>query len=773
MESIKPVIQRFLFLLFLILNFNITLKASVKDCKNLLQNQKSLIDASSALSEIASNYWTNVYQIMLQNQDFEDFVSSLSNTSIKLSQGEFLNSKDSEIYQAYKVIEVETLKSPLGNAISSLNYNSIKEMLSLLAHLTSSSTNIVDSASTIYFLSQQFARIPPSELNIFLMKLGTEWKTLKQIDAFDYLIKQAQIELNASAKLDPIELISATEKQVIGNEQEMINYKYLDIALKNILNHENGLKGNPSIASLGIIELKNKLAHAHKSYFDTTNYPIETHNKFQSDPYNENINKENFDVKMKIETKLSKEEVYAIRLNFTEGEIPKTGELGVFKLQGETIIEPNTNLFAAYKEAIKTLSESNLVSVKLFERIRGLSLEMLATNNGQYLATIPLRYSESKSYLVNNNSQNDSRQRIHNYIRKRFDHYGIKLVPSSKGEKIIHQNIDYKFFLAEISDQVNKMILKADTPFKVVTWLVQELLILHPFKDGNGRFARLMGQALFYHLTNRAIVFPREFHYELFYSLDELVEKLSQNLIFDFNYSFLNSSKIISPNLITLINGKEPIMVSEQDVKSDSPIIDYKFPESIWITDQKKLVLSTLPKNSHMYNQWVYFGKPIKGRQNLSQNATLDNARQAAISLMKYGRGSRSPNPHLNLRLHQHSTRTNSSNPNPSGFFGTSEKFKVSYEFAKTFPSITETNYGIIAIIDPTDADVLRLDTFNYSSLQYGEDELLFFKQIPAHRIYGVVILEFKSNYNVDQEFVELLLNPKYLDWKQKQATPN
>ena len=79
-----------------------------------------------------------------------------------------------------------------------------------------------------------------------------------------------------------------------------------------------------------------------------------------------------------------------------------------------------------------------------------------------------------------------------------------------------------KKILKKFADEINQMVKRGDPPERITAFAAQDLLILHPFKDGNGRTARIVAQVIYEALAKKSILFPEAFYHEMEYSLDDL-----------------------------------------------------------------------------------------------------------------------------------------------------------------------------------------------------------------------------------------------------------
>ncbi|MBF0360706.1 MAG: Fic family protein [Oligoflexia bacterium] len=208
------------------------------------------------------------------------------------------------------------------------------------------------------------------------------------------------------------------------------------------------------------------------------------------------------------------------------------------------------NLFSAYKLANESIKKKNAFSEEDIINIRRSAEEIIYKKNNsnknfkpriQKFNWIP----DKKTILMNSPLNKEVVTRLERLgcVVKSYQQYNeippeiLKNNPyyfkPQKEMKDLY-SISYpdssvqKKNLANYVVKLNKMLQEKKLPAeRIATFAVQELLIMHPFDDGNGRTARILGQVIYEHLTGKSIIFPPEFHKELDYSEDDLVKKIT------------------------------------------------------------------------------------------------------------------------------------------------------------------------------------------------------------------------------------------------------
>jgi hypothetical protein len=442
----------------------------------------------------------------------------------------------------------------------------------------------------------------------------------------------------------------------------------------------------------------------------------------------------NYDVVMAKKANLSLSEVVALRKNFAEA-IPETGETGVFRIGENLAMDGESNLVNAYANFSKKLASGNPLTAKDLIEVRSQAYEFRSVTNkkGTEIVSIPTAFKGKFSTTLETE--------ISPYVQDRLKHYNIEFKIADGKTKIMYPEGSRESALEGLASEINQMIAKGDPPERIASFATQDLLILHPFKDGNGRTARVVGQALLKNLKNEEVVFPQEFHREMEYSVDDLARKIMppppknpRTLEEVSQKAYFENPKVL------------PEMVSPSKVKSKAPRGDVPFPKQFTNLEGKKVDYASYPEEFRKISGEVYYGK--RGGD------TLQEAEKKAIDLMKYGRGSRDPNPHLELREHINGTQFESGKQS-SGFFSTSQSFEVAEAFSHYW-----REYRVVFAIDPKGAEILNLPKLKAGGAVDTEKEILFGSRLNPQRVKAAIIYDKTGN------IVKILKNPEYVPEK-------
>ncbi|MNJ94902.1 Fic/DOC family protein [compost metagenome] len=450
-----------------------------------------------------------------------------------------------------------------------------------------------------------------------------------------------------------------------------------------------------------------------------------------------------YDVAMAEKSGLSVSEVTALRKNFGD-EIPETGELGVYRLGDKVALDAESNLVGAYSRFSKRLDSGEpLTAQDLIDvRTQSHSLRAVTKKNGETeLVSLPMEFKGKFSTTLDSE--------ISPYVQERLKHYNIDFKISEGKTKIMYPEGSREVGLNKLTDDLNTMIARGDPAERVSAFAVQELLILHPFKDGNGRTARLVGQALMKKLKGVDVVFPGNFHKEMEYDVDTLTRSI---MPFDPNKRERDMQSA-AEMLYTYHNKKLPEYVDKKKLVSNAPREDVPFPKEFKAMDGVSVKYDSLPDNVRRYSDSVFYGKPA--------GKDLESAEQAAETMMKFGRGSREANPSLDIAAHVDNTRIEPGKK-VSGFFPTSKDFTGGASFAKMKGS--KGQYGVSYEIDARGAEVLDITELNTLRNNRGswtsEGEVLFGPRVNPARIKSAVI------FGPDGKVVKILKNPLYVPQK-------
>ena len=451
------------------------------------------------------------------------------------------------------------------------------------------------------------------------------------------------------------------------------------------------------------------------------------------------------------------DEVMAITRNFME-ELPDTGgklsrppidgALGLFDLSGEVVVDGSMNALASYKYIAGRLKDSvGALKVEDIVETRRLSRETLRANRGEDLVSPPLRYKEGGARV---------KEDIHPEVIKRFEHYGIKVEKRDDYTQIQFAHESNPPPLDRYVERLNTM-MKADYPPEVVaTHAIQDLLIMHPFADGNGRTARIIGQAVYKKMTGKSVVFPKSFHRELQHSAQDLAKQIptstsswvqgAPNPMIGYN-DFVRAHVLESGGPVDIPKVKPP-----NPKVVDKPFEDFKI-------SGEPVSYSELPEAIRRYDGNVYYGRRVK---------SLVQARRHAEIMFTQGRSSRGGVPHRDVKKHVYSTEKKHG---PSGFFPTTADFQSSLLFAENSRDVG--GYGIVYRIDAREAEVLDIEGLSKTALAketnvywHTEREVVFDTNLDPSRFIDAVIVQRKPPTEDGLERVidpvGVIANPNY-----------
>jgi len=482
-----------------------------------------------------------------------------------------------------------------------------------------------------------------------------------------------------------------------------------------------------------------------------------------------------YEVKLAQQSGLEIEEVMGITRNFHD-DVVFDGSTGLFVLTDKVTVDQSRNLISAYKYIKKVLAEGDLSKSTVIE-MRKLGQESIVVSTrkgGRQLRRKPFRFKKTGETAT-------VRGRLHPEVTEKLLAYGYKVDQRVSRTIITYQNPEKA--LETFTTRLNKMIEMDLPPEYISSYAVQELLIIHPFADGNGRTARLLGQAIYQKLTGKIVRFPSEFKVEMQHSLSDLSWKLfkhddalemwslppvkdRQSTLNE--YLFMHSSSrtyFADVGPASKKVGDSPFGSFYYDNTSELAEIlpaGAKIPERTPIRYEQLDDSITLSN----YDGFVYFGTPVKNKP--SQELSLKAARKKIDLMFQYGRSTRGAKGHRNVYRHQLAGMgKNSAKDIKSGFFQTSKDHEIvmkNFVFGQS--SNKRTDYGIMYIIDPKYAQVVDVDALSKahdmgSNVLFSESEVLFSSTLNPTRVYAAAIVRETKEGN--KIVLELRLNGNYL----------
>lgn len=442
-------------------------------------------------------------------------------------------------------------------------------------------------------------------------------------------------------------------------------------------------------------------------------------------------------------SRLTPHQVDAVIRNF-HAEITADGATGVFLKDGKVHVSGSVNLLGAYKEGMRTL-EPGRISVEDIEKLRARSMEVLSVSgrDGQEKLVAPSssRKPAGASATV--------RGQIHPEVKERLERYGYEVRNSKGNTKISYARPpDRGDPLEKFVSELNLMAARHHPPERIAAYAAQELLLIHPFHNGNGRTARLLGQIIYEKLTGKPLVFPPAFHEEMNHGLDDLAKMialrpplpaqatLAQQLDDASSATFRYFGTVPKP-----LDGVLPAHPSQ-----DHPF----FPE---FKIGKRTIHYAKLRGEEIkpLRPLLFFGKPAdSGEQALEQMRLL----------FRFGRNSRGT-PHLDLARHVDSTKGA-----PSGFMQTTSDIDVARRFATSIDIQNPKADGVVYLIDSTGAQTLGVDQvsnrYQDAGLYTSEGEVVFAKTIKPERIWGAIYTSRKLDGDAFVETQQIYLNPNY-----------
>ncbi|MFN8792309.1 MAG: Fic family protein [Bdellovibrionales bacterium] len=300
----------------------------------------------------------------------------------------------------------------------------------------------------------------------------------------------------------------------------------------------------------------------------------------------------------------------------------------------------------------------------------------------------------------------------------------------------------------------------------LVTFAVQELLIVHPFVDGNGRTARLLGQVLHEVLTRETVIFPREFFEEMSWSHQELTEKLAeQKRKSRMEYLLDRVLQNADPEFASFL---EETSLSQWDVLTVSTLKAAN-PRSVGDTVFGEVLMEDrdgrVRKMGGRESSGFLLGRTpplFFGASTASYVELMGRVRK----LFENGRDlrefptSRSLNNHVASKVIR-SIKQGLYDEKPSAFVQTSLSHRTAKHFATWVSSGPKRKFGFVLVIDSRGAELLSVDKSEIRTVE--EQEVLFDSTLDPRRIYGAYLLW-------EGRPVGFVLNPNYnSNWIQGQ----
>jgi hypothetical protein len=226
-----------------------------------------------------------------------------------------------------------------------------------------------------------------------------------------------------------------------------------------------------------------------------------------------------YELNLASESRLPLEEVVGITRNFADAPVTD-GSTGVYRLGRHFVFDVSSNLLGAYKWALAEIQPGALNAADVVE-LRNRALQLLSVGRGRDLVEVPPARFKTERDVAN------VRGPMHPEVAAKLRSYGYEVSTTSSGTRIRYTRaVSGPTPLERYVAELNRLVAGGASPERVAAFAVQELLLIHPFDGGNGRTARLLGQALYRKLTGKTLLFPAAFHRELSFSLDELTRLL-------------------------------------------------------------------------------------------------------------------------------------------------------------------------------------------------------------------------------------------------------
>jgi len=375
---------------------------------------------------------------------------------------------------------------------------------------------------------------------------------------------------------------------------------------------------------------------------------------------------------------------------------------------------------------------------------------------------------------------------IHPEVARRLQDYGYRweqrmvkkknkeipvIVLDYGAEAGVSRNLD--LFIQALNERIDRFLNYGEGRVEdLVAFAVQELLIVHPFVDGNGRIARLLGQVLHEILDRQTVIFPREFFEEMSWSHRDLVLKLQESkrqamLTSSLDRILQNADSEFTAFFETVpIGAWDVYAVDRLKVSAARNVGDAPFGEVLGETQQGKPLRFEGRASSGFLQgrtQPLFFGAPA-----VSYDEMMGRLRK----LFENGRDLRSFSTSRNLNAHVESKsialmKSGQYGDKSSAFIQTSLSPQVAHTFVN-YAYFKGHKFGFILLIDSRGAELLRVGrTGLVSDL---EQEVLFDSTLDPRRIYGAYLfynsqpMGFALNPNYNAQWIQdrssRLLNP-------------
>ena len=170
------------------------------------------------------------------------------------------------------------------------------------------------------------------------------------------------------------------------------------------------------------------------------------------------------------------------------------GSLGIRGKSGAYEIHPDTNLLKPYRVAKVTLGNGPITVEKIISlRDDGMSEIPLTTKEG-------VRWGRSPPRLKSQGDHALVRETIAPEVIQELSRLGYQTRSRGTATEIIYSVSETQIIsnLKKYVVRLNEMIA-LKYPIELITaFAEQELLLIHPFQNGNGRIARLIAQAIYF-----------------------------------------------------------------------------------------------------------------------------------------------------------------------------------------------------------------------------------------------------------------------------------
>ncbi len=459
--------------------------------------------------------------------------------------------------------------------------------------------------------------------------------------------------------------------------------------------------------------------------------------------------------------------------NFTFDELIKYGNLngsfGFYREKNLIKFKP-INIFPAFQKL-----ERELIFLK-----KPLSAELIVEvaseanryihDGKQFIEKSNLPFKERKKFVFKKGEVSSEvlqrAEKLYGFSHVKNPNGSVTLFYQKKGES----PRDYYRLIEKYAERIEKMVSSKEDPLWIIVRAMQDFNLLHPFKEGNGRTARLIGDAIALRLLGTRVHFPRVFYRDFKNSPQVLYNALERSVFMDViladtwadTESLLSLKKKVhnawakpSKEKMRAFFEKYKIF-REMKVKKTTKYKDLPFSDFKITNDRQclikgqhlppnQVVYSELPKDVTQYNKTLFFGKPYSGKAEALEGIEL---------LFRYGRNNRGINPKVTLADYIQSSSSGSSGAR-SGFFGTSKLFDIGKSFSQGWYERPNSNpHSVVFFIDPRESEV-------FSVADYIIYNNKFKKKIEVEKPNPEIVYdpqnEAIANWEVDDEG----LNPK------------